>query len=169
MTAQRPTAGAVASQKLGLVSYPHLSKFDSGTENRRQILYQCTEIHSAVRGKVKQCLSPVKGIFHIDQLHFQPMLLNLLPANLKRFSFLFMIYFVLLPILLCGLSENFLKRHHNLFLRKLLIGHQNFPVFHASGGFHHGKLSPCKAYALGGEIIHLSRGAKLYSNYLCHL
>ena len=87
MTAKRSAADADSAQNLRLVAHADLAQLDSGLKHACKVFYQLAEIHPSVRRKIEQNLIVVKGIFRIDQLHFQTVLADLFLTDLKRFFF----------------------------------------------------------------------------------
>ena len=81
MAAQRAPAGAHAADDLRLVAGSHLPELDPNMEHRRQVLHQIAEIHTAVRRKEKDDPAVIEAVLRSDDLHFQPPLLHLLPAD----------------------------------------------------------------------------------------
>ena len=110
MTAERSAADSDAAHHLGLIPDTNLAKLDSRAEYRCQVLYQLTEVNSAVRCKVKQQLVPVKGILCIHQLHLKAMLDDFLLADGKCLFFLFLISLNRFLILVGCHSDDRLKR-----------------------------------------------------------
>ena len=108
MTAQRSAADADSAQNLRLVAHADLAQLDPRFENTCKILYQLSEIHSSVCRKIKQNLIVVKGIFRIDQLHFQTVLVDLFLTDLKRFFFFCLISGFLLVVALCRHAQHWL-------------------------------------------------------------
>ena len=136
MAAKLSSADPDSSADLRLISYTDLAKFDPGTEYRCQILYQFTEINSSVCGKVKQHFIVVKGIFCIDQLHLQSMLVDLFQTNLKCFFFFFAILFFYTAVILCRQADHCLKRLGDLFILHFLRSHHNVTEFYSSRGLY---------------------------------
>ena len=100
MAAKRSSADTDTSQNLCLIPDTDLAKFDSGTENSCQILYQLTEINSSVCCKIKQYFIIIKSIFHINELHFQLVFADLFQTDFKSFFFFLFILLCLSGILL---------------------------------------------------------------------
>ena len=106
MTAKWPAAYANATHDLRLVANADLTKLDPGLEHAGEVLYELAEVDPSVGGEIKQDLVVVEGIFRIDELHFQPMLLDLLEADLKSLFFLLFVACLLLLIALICDAEN---------------------------------------------------------------
>ena len=81
VAAKRATADAVATQYFGLVAYADLAQLDAGAEDAGQVLDQVAEIHAAVGREVEQHLAIVERVLGVDQLHVQPVRLDLLLAD----------------------------------------------------------------------------------------
>ena len=63
---------------------------------------------TSVRRKIEQHLIVVKGIFRIDQLHFQTVLADFFLTDLKRFFFFCLISGFLLVVALCRHAQHWL-------------------------------------------------------------
>ena len=110
MAAKLSSTDSDSSADLRLISYTDLAKFNPGTEYRCQILYELSEVNSAVRCKVKQQLVSVKGILCIHQLHLKSVLDDFLLADGKCLFFLFLISLNRFLILVGCHSDDRLKR-----------------------------------------------------------
>ena len=101
MTAKLSSTDTDSTAHFRFIPHSDLPKLDPGTEDGCQILYQLTEIHTSVRGKVKHDLIVIKCIFCGNELHFQVMLTDLLNTDFVRPSGLLLIRDEPLLILLC--------------------------------------------------------------------
>lgn len=106
MAAKRTSANSDSSQNFRLIPNTNLTKFDSGLKNRRQILYQLTEVNSSVCREIKQNFVVIKGVFHIYQFHIQAVFSDFFQTDTKSFLFLFPIGFFLFVILGIGNADN---------------------------------------------------------------
>ena len=88
VAAQRSAADAVAAQYFGLVADADLAQFDARAENAGQVLDQVAEVHASVRCKVEKHFAVVKSILRIDELHVQPVGVDLLLADAVGFLLL---------------------------------------------------------------------------------
>ena len=114
MAAQFPAADSNSSQNFGFIPHADLPQLDSGLEHAGQVLDQLPEIDSAVRRKIEQHFVVIEGIFRVDQLHFQLMLLNFLLTDGKGLLFLHLIRRFLLVVPLIGDSKHRLQGLYHL-------------------------------------------------------
>ena len=106
VTAKHSAADADSAQNLRLVAHADLAQLDSRFKNACKVFYQLAEIHTSVRRKIEQNLIVVKGIFRIDQLHFQTVLADFFLTDLKRFFFFCLISGFLLVVALCRHAQH---------------------------------------------------------------
>ena len=168
MTTKSLAAGADPPYHFGFISHTNLAQFDSHFEHAGQILDQFPKIHPAVCCKVKNDLAVVEGVFHIDELHDQLVLFDLLQTKLHGLLLFSDVIAVLLDVLF------FCDPHHLLqgighFLGLDFLGtHGHLTEFHSSGSFHHNKIIFFYFQAVGVEIVDLSGFFKSDTDYDCH-
>ena len=97
-TAERSAADAETADKLCLIAYAYLTKLDSCFEYSRKVFYKLAEIDSSVGCEVENQLCIVKGLFHINKLHFKLSRGNLFLADSKGFLFFIFIRIITLDI-----------------------------------------------------------------------
>ena len=164
--AQRPAADTQSAQYLCLIAHADLPQLNAGTEYRSQILDQFTEIHTAIRGEVKQYLVQVKRIFHRNQLHIQLVLSNFLFTDMKRFLRAFLVGLHNLRIGIgCHTNQLFQRLDHFPF-GDIPVCQRYLAIFHAPCGFHNNMLANFGLYAAGVKIIYFSDFFKSDSNNL---
>ncbi len=169
MTTQRSAADADPSQNFRLVPHTDLPQFYAGLKHARQILHQLAEVDTTVRGEIEQHLIVVESIFRIDQFHLQTVLLNLLQTDFKGILLLLLIGRFLLLV-----SFRSDPQHRLQGLNHLVILH--FPgiadcraELNASGSLHYHIFSSLYLKMQRVKKIDLTRSAKPYTNYFCHL
>ena len=135
MTAQTSAAASDSAHHLGFISDTDLAQLDSHLENSCQILYQLSEVHSAVSCEIENYLAVVKGVLHIYKLHHKAVLIHLFLAELHGSFLLFHVLYMLTMVFLVGNSYNLLKRAYDILLRYLGFLHGHGTELQTSGGF----------------------------------
>ena len=87
IAAVRAAADADAAEHLRLITHTNLAQLDAVAEHGGQILDQLTEIHAPVGREEKHGLVALEAALHIDELHVQAVLGDLLLADGKRLFF----------------------------------------------------------------------------------
>ena len=169
IAAQRSSADADTAQDLGLITDTDLPKLNTGLEHRCQIFHQFTEINSSVSGKVKQHFVIIKGVLCIDELHLQPMLLDLFLADLKCFFFFFLIGCCLLVILLCCHTDHRLQWLHYTVILYITVANHHITIFHTAGGLHDHMVSTVDLQLSRRKVVDLSSLTKTNTYYLYHI
>ena len=116
MAAERSAADAEAAHELSFVAYTYLTQLYTGPEHRSKILDKLAKIDSALRGKVKDELTVVKGIFNIDQLHLKPVLCYLFNAGIVCVDLLSEVFPMDLLVSLGSASQYRTQRQDHLAL-----------------------------------------------------
>ena len=167
-TAKRPPAHAQTAQHLGLVSHADLAQLNTGMESGGQILNQLSKVHTAVRGKIKQDLGPVKGVFHLGQVHIQLVFLDLLQAHLVGALLFFSIFFQNLLVSGSGNTQHRLEGCSDLILRHLFGRILGDAAFHTSGGLYYHQVAFLNLQLLRVKIICFAGVLKPNAYHFCH-
>ena len=112
-TAELLAAHADAAHHFAFIPYADLAQLNSGAEHLCKFLYKLTEVNTAVCSKVKQHFAAVKGVFHINKLHFQLVFFNFFKADFKRLFFVLAVLLHLFHILWGSNACNRFERAHN--------------------------------------------------------
>ena len=105
-------------------------------ENGSQILDQVTEIDTAVRSEIEQDLGVVEGIFAVDQLHIELMLMDLLQADIQCLDLFFLVLRFVCDILFRSHPDHFLQRLDDLIIRFVVRRDDDLSELHAAGRLH---------------------------------
>lgn len=165
VAAKRSAAASVAAQDLGLIADADLAQFDSGTENAGKVLDKLTEVDASVRSEIKEDLSIVKGVFRVDQLHFEAALLDTVPADQESFALTLLVSFLTLVILRRADTDHRLQGLLNIFFVDLHGRTDNKAVLHSPRSLHDDMHSAGKFKIPRIEIIDFSGCPEAHSNY----
>ena len=99
-------ADAQASQHFRLVPDAHLTQLNPGAEDAGQVLDQGPEVHPALSGEEEEDLAAVKAVLHLNELHLQLVLGNLLLTDLEGPGLLLFVFLLLAEIGLRGNAEH---------------------------------------------------------------
>ena len=168
MAAKRPSTDTNTTKDLRLITDTDLTKLNPCLKHRRQILNKLTEINPPVRCKIKQHLVIIKRILRIDQLHLKPMFTDLLLADLKSLFLLQTVLSLMLLVLFCRNTENFLQRMHHLVLPHTARLQNNTAILHTAGSLHDHMIADLHLIVLRIKIINLTNVTKSNSNYHFH-
>ena len=168
LAAQRPAADADSAENLGLVAHTDLPQLDTRLEHRREIAHQLTEINPSVRGKIIQHLIVIKCIFRTDQLHWKPVLSDLLQADLISLFLLLVIVCLPLVIFLRGNPDHRLERLNHLRIVHIGRCQNHTPIFHAADCLDNHIVMQPDIVAVRVEIIELTGRPETHTNHSDH-
>ena len=154
--AQRTTAAANTAEHLCLIAHANLTQLDTGAENGSKVLYQLTEINTAISSEVENNLVHIKRKLYINQAHRQLMIFNLAQADIERFLFADFVLCQLHIIGLCCLAHYRLQRRNNLLLLHLTRTDNNLAIFHAARSLDNSKVALLHAGFCRVKIIYLT-------------
>ena len=115
-------ADAEAAQHTGLIPHANLAQLDTGAENTGQVLHQGAEIHASVRSEEKDNFTAVKAIFHLDQLHIQPVVFHELLADPQSLFFPFPVFLNLFFVLFGGQAHQRTQGLDHRFVLDIGVG-----------------------------------------------
>ena len=133
-----------------------------------QVFDQLAKIHPTVRGKEKSDIAAVKTIFYADRFHDKFMVCNFLFKHSQGGGFLFSVFLLLGPILLCNKAQHVFQRRNNLILLHLHGPLSHTGDFRPPGGFYHNIVAHLAGNAVGGKIIDFIGFIKLNPYYGFH-
>ena len=136
-------------------------------ENTGKILHQFTEIHTPVSREEEKCFAAVKAALHINELHVEPVLFNLLLADDKCFLFPDSVLFIRAFVLLCGNAHNRPKRLHNHSVVNHAVGLCTLCNFKPLSRLDNNLVSLLQLQAFRREIVVLAACFEFNSNYFC--
>ena len=165
MAAQRSSADADTTHDLGLVSHTYLAQLYTGLKYTCKVLYQLSEVNSSVCCEIEQHLIIVKGIFRIDQLHFQVVLFDLFLADLKCFFFFLFVFCLNGTVLIRCHTDHRLKRWYYLCLIYFSVSKNYVTVFNTSGSFYDHMVPNFYLTVCRIKIVDLSGSPKTHSDY----
>ena len=138
-------------------------------EGAGQVFDQLAEVHPAVGGEIKRHLGVVGGVFHLDQLHFQPVPVDALPADAPGL-------FVLVLALVHPADVHTVGHPHQGGQRigQQIVGHGpgrpgHLPAGRALGGVGHNVIPRLGRKARGVEIFFFAVLFKTDGDGLLHL
>ena len=136
-------------------------------ENRCQISYQLAEIHPSVGREKEDYFAVVEGVFHRNQLHFEPVGSNFFIADTEGFLLFFAVFLKMSQILIGGNSQKLFEGKLE-FLGNFGIFGGTDAAFHSLGGLDNYLLSPFDGHSVGIKIIRLTAVFKFNANYFGH-
>ena len=169
VAAQRTSASADAAHHLGFVTDTNLTQFNTHLKHTCQILYQFTEVYTAVCSKVENNLAVIKGVFHVNQLHNQTMLVDFFLAKLQRPFFLLYVFLMFFIIFRRSDTDDFFQRCHNFTFVHFLNIIGNGTILHAACGFHDDIVAVLYIERIGIKIIYFSCCFKSYTSNFYHI
>ena len=168
VAAQGPAAASDPAEQLGFIPHADLAQLNPGLENAGKILHQFTEIDTPVCRKIKEHFTVVKCILRPDELHIQPALPDLLPADPVRLFFMFMVLPVAKIILFRRHANNIFQGTRDLIFANFRRRDNNRSVFDSPGRFDDHMIVVTHLKAGGVKIIHLTDISEFHSYNFRH-
>ena len=168
VAAQRPAAASDPAEQLGLIPHADLAELNPCLENAGKILHQFTEINAPVCRKIKEHFAVVKCILRPDELHIQPALPDLLPADPVRLFFMFMVFPVAKIVLLCRHANDVLQGTRDLIFTDFRRRDDHRSVFDSPGRLDDHMIVITHLEAGGIKIIHLADISEFHSYNFRH-
>ena len=167
--AEGPTADAKAAQHFGLIPDADLPQLNAGAEYPGQILYQFTEIHTAVGSEEEQDLAAVKAALHPHQLHLQPVLQDLLLADVEGFLLPAVVIGRRVPVIVGGGPQHAPQRLDHRVIADLVVALHALGELRTLGGLHHHVVTGVESQLSGVKIVGFAAAAKADRNHSCHM
>ena len=130
-------------------------------ENTGQILDQIPEVHPLVGGKVEENFAAVKGALGADQLHIQPVFLDLLGTDAFRPGLLGAVFRHDLFVLGGGKPQHLPQGGHHILFGDPVDAGGAHPVFGAPGGVNNHMVALDAGDVRGVKEVDLLPGAEL--------
>ena len=172
MTAEGSAANAQSAEHLGFVAHADLPKLNPCAEHAGEILDKVAEIHTSLGGEVEDDLAVVKCTFHIQQIHFQPVRLNLLIAYVKGLFRLDFVFVDSRKVRVGRLADDGLDLAVEFAVEFAVVNfaaiHDDFAAFCASNRLDNDVTAELQFFVVWAEVVNLAALLESYSNDLRH-